>query len=108
MCLSLSFKQVLEQRAVVCERGSKLFGIGISIKVAECDVVSRSVMLHYAWVVYGDVFRSLLEVAHWIAAELHDLADQVIGLASCGHRVVHEVCLRCAPAAGELVALGLG
>jgi hypothetical protein len=108
LLLSLHLEEIVKQRSIVRERGPKLLGITVSITIPKRDIMGCSIVLHHIRVVNGNVFGSLLEIAHRIATSLHYFTHQVVCFSSGIRGIVHKSSLRLTPTLGELIALRAG
>ena len=69
------------------------------------DGVGGAIFPDHLRVVYRDVLGAPLEIAHRIAASLHDLGDQPVGGRHGRQRIVDELGLGLPPALSEGLAL---
>lgn len=82
-------------------RLAQVLGVGLAAGVTQRHFVGDAIVGDQLRVLDGQVVRPLFEVADRIAAGAHDLAEQVVGVADRRARIVDELGLHPAPAAGE-------
>jgi len=96
----------VEQGAVVDEGAPQVLGAGLSGGVTVRDVVRDAVVADQLRVADGKVVGPLLEVGYGVAARLHRLAEQGVGVADRAAGIVDELSLDGAPVVGEAGGFG--
>jgi hypothetical protein len=84
---------------------AQILGARSSLAVRQRDVPRGAVMADHMRVVDGDVRRALLEVDHRIAARLHGLFHQTVGLADRQRGIIDEARLDVLPGGAETLLL---
>src|SRR5579871_1630718 len=79
---------------------AQILGCGLTCSLAGGNIVSGAIVLHNHRVIHGHDLRSLLEIPDWIAALLHDFADELVRFQDGGRRVVYKMPLDLVPADG--------
>src|SRR5688572_5862806 len=100
--MGVGLEEVLEQGAIVDHCHPQVFGRGLTALLADGDVVRDTVVLHDVRMVYRDVRGALLEVAHGVTSELHEVGDEAVGFDHGALRVVDESSLVGSPRFSEL------
>ena len=80
---------------------AQILGAGLAARMSRCDLVGDAVTADQAGVIDGEVGGALFEIGDWIAARLHHLGEEFIGLVDRRGRIVHELALHLHPALGE-------
>lgn len=93
----MDLQQVGEQLTIVHECLPEILGIRLTAGVALSDRARCAVIGDDARMIDGNVRGALLEFAQRVAACLHEVGDEPVGLRDSALRVVHELCLRLAP-----------
>ena len=88
------------------DRFAQLLGIGCAALIAQRDCPRRPIVRDDAGVVDGDIGGAPLEVAHGIAALLHQFIHQLIGLDDHPLWVVDEASLQRTPSLTESGGVG--
>jgi hypothetical protein len=101
VCIS---EQFFEQRPVVNHGFAQVFGADFAAALAKSNAVSDPIVFHDDWMVNGNIGGTLIEVRHGIAAGLHQLVDQLIGLGERSFGVVNKIRLHDPPAFREVDA----
>src|SRR5919202_1741353 len=99
--LGLRLEQVLEEGPVVHHRLAQILGCGFASGLALRDRVRRPIVLDLLRMVDRNIGGPLLEIAHGIAACLHHLLHQAIGLPDGPLGVIDEPGLHRAPAVSK-------
>jgi hypothetical protein len=81
----------------VNDRLAHAFRVHVAVAVAQRDVVRGAVVIDDGRVVNGNVRCTAIEIAHRVAALLHQLANQQVGIGQHTLGVVHEAALQGAP-----------
>ena len=84
---------------------SQVLRAGLTVALPLGDGVGGAIFPDHLRVVYRDVLGAPLEIAHRIAASLHDLGDQPVGGRHGRQRIVDELGLGLPPALSEGLAL---
>ena len=88
-------------------RLAKILCAGLASAMAKDDVVSGSIVPYRIGVVDGDVVGALIELAHGIAACIHNLGDEPVRFVHCAFGIVDEPPLDDGPLLRISVSLGL-
>ena len=72
-------------------------GVHVAVAVAQRDVVRGSVVIDDGRVVHGNIRCAAIEIAHRVAAFLHQLANELVGIDQHVLGVVDEAALQGAP-----------
>jgi hypothetical protein len=78
-----------------------VFRWGVATRSADRYRVCCTVVFDDAWVIHRDVCGALLELTHRVAARLHYLGAESVGLSDRPLGIIHELALDLSPGLGE-------
>src|SRR5260370_27242996 len=92
---------------MVKEEGlAKILCAGLASAMAQNDVVSGSIVADSIRIIDRDIVGALIELAHGIAARVHDIGDESIRFVHCAFGIINELLLNEGPLLGIPFALG--
>ena len=89
--------EIFKQCAIVNHGATQILSARLSFALAKSDLVRCAVILRNDGMLYRNVRRALVEVAHRIAAGCHQIADQLIGFGDRTGRRIDKVSLYTIP-----------
>jgi hypothetical protein len=101
----VQFQKIVKELAIINHGFAEIFGAGFSALLPLRNGACRTVVFDNAAVSNGDVSDALFEITDWIAARLHDLSYQPIGLDDSSSGIIDESRLIGVPRLCEAIAL---
>ena len=93
-------QKIFKQGAVTDHRFAEILSVTLTLTVSKRYLVSDAVVFYDTRMIYREIGGILIKVAHRIAAALHYVLDQSIGMIHSGPRIVHKSRLLPAPIFG--------
>ena len=93
-----------EERAVMNHGLAQVFGIGAALGVEDGDLVTGAVVFDDERMMGGEIGGALFEIGDGIAADGHDLLDELVGIDESALGIVDETGLDAIPGGVEIGA----